>query len=410
MRKIVTLVLIVVCFAVSWAVKDDFFPSRSTLTEAASSPSLQGVATSPFGSAQATAGPVNSRGGSPLSAEGQKLRQERIALASARYEQAQLTYNAYRDETRYPFTSRPIADAPDQVRPFDPVVSEGLVRNERGEPVKGVVLRLGQDRVHLSGKDAAKFTVQAVDESGKVLPLVITRATAQSVPAGTQSKQVSAALEFSDNGQNSATAVDDVARDGIFSARLSPASQGFVGFSGAIQTVIYLRVDGKEGLATIDVNYSEGTAATWGSIREAKEQGSLNFYLKADITTAGQYLVSARVDDANGKPFAILRFNDNAAVGQQEFKLQLFGLLIRDKRPAFPLKLRDVSGHLRIPDSFPDRLMMAPRPGVVHTSRSYSAESFSADEWSDEQRDRYLTEYGKDVDRTRQELEQLGIK
>ena len=410
MRKIVTLVLVVVCLAVWWAVEDDFFPSRSTLTQASSATVLQGVAASPFAGAQSDVSSATLRGNSPLSPEGQKLRQEQIALLSARYELAQTTYNAYRDETRYPFSSRPIAEAPDQIRPFDPVVSEGLMRSERGESVKGLILRVGQDRVHLSGKDAAKFTVQAVDESGKVLPLLIMRATAQSVPAGTQSKQVSAALEFSDNGQNSATAVDDVARDGIFSARLSPASQGFVGFSGAIQTVIHMRVDGKEGFATIDVNYSEGTAATWGSIREAKEQGSLNFYLKADIATAGQYLVSARVDDANGKPFAILRFNEDVAVGQQEFKLQLFGLLIRDKRPAFPLKLRDISGHLRIPDSFPDRLMMAQRSGVVHTSRSYQAESFSADEWSDEQRDRYLTEYGKDVDRTRKELEQLGLK
>jgi hypothetical protein len=88
----------------------------------------------------------------------------------------------------------------------------------------------------------------------------------------------------------------------------------------------------------------------------------------------------------------------------------LFGALILDKRPVFPLRLRDVDGFLLIPDKFPDRFMMARRAGVIHTSGSYSAESFSPSEWSSEERSRYLAEYGRDVEAARTELERLGEK
>lgn len=82
-------------------------------------------------------------------------------------------------------------------------------------------------------------------------------------------------------------------------------------------------------------------------------------------------VVSGRVDDANGVPFALVQFNDEVATGSREFKLQVFGALVLDKRPAFPLRLRDVDGFLLIPDKFPDRATMARQPGVVHTSANY---------------------------------------
>jgi hypothetical protein len=410
MRKAIVLVLVVLCFSAWWFLGDGVYSWGLKPNEKPGVGASQAAKTSSSLGAASSSSSVTTTSLSS-SFQDEKVRQEKVALWSARFEHAQSTYNAYRDETRYPFTSRPISEAPDQIRPFDPVVSEGLARNERGEPLKGVVLKVGQDRVRLSGPDTAKFTLQAVDENGKQLSLLISRATAQALPVVAQQRQLpSAMLDFSDRGQGSGQAADDVANDGIFSARLSPSLQGFKGFNGTIRTLIYLRVDGKDSVASIDIIYSEEIPATWGIIREAKEQGSLSFYLKADVVKAGRYLASARVDDANGKPFAILRFNEQVAAGQQEFKLQLFGLLILDKRPAFPLKLRDVSGYLLVPDSFPDRFMMENRLGVRYTSRTYPLDSFSPDEWSDEQRNRYLTEYGNDVDRARRELDLLGYK
>ena len=263
----------------------------------------------------------------------------------------------------------------------------------------------------LDRQDSVKFTVQALDASGKVLPLVITRAAAQSMPDGKQLTQVrSAALEFSDAGPGSVGAADDVADDGNFSARLAPSAQGFAGFVGTIRVLVFVRADGKDGVAHFDVITTEDSPAAWGSIREAQEAGSLNFYLKDSVRVAGRYVVSGRIDDARGQPFAILSFNEEVAAGMQEFKLHLFGALIRDKRPVFPLKLRDVDGFLLIADKFPDRQVMPRGAGIVHTSGSYTAESFSPNEWSSEERDRYLAEYGRDVDAARIELDRLSVR
>ena len=401
---------VVIIYLLMWWSGDEAADRAAASTGSFPSVSTRGTAISPFtGGSANLAGSVS---GAPLSPEGRRLREEKLTLWTARYERAEQVYNTYRDATRYPHESRPIADAPDQVRPFAPVIEEKTMRNERGEGVKGIVLKTGQDRVFLSGQDNVKFTVQAIDSTGKVLPLLITRAAAQSVPDGKQLVQVrSTNLDFSDAGASSAGSVDDVANDGNYSARLSPSTQGFAGFGGTIRVLVFVKADGKDGVAHFDVVYTDDTPATWISgAREAQEGGSLNFYLKAQVRVPGRYVVSARVDDALGQPFALLTFNDEVKAGTQEFKLNLFGALIRDKRPAFPLKLRDVEAFLLIPDKFPDRLMLPRRAGIIHTSASYNADSFSAAEWSSEERSRHLTEYGRDLDAARTELERLGVR
>jgi len=119
-------------------------------------------------------------------------------------------------------------------------------------------------------------------------------------------------------------------------------------------------------------------------------------------------VVSARVDDASGKPFALLSFNDEVGVGPQEFRLTLFGKLVRDTAPVFPLTLRDVQGFLLVPDKFPDRAMMPRLPGGVYTSRSYALTSFADTEWTSEERDRYLAELNKDVSESKRQVEELA--
>ena len=402
-------ILGVAALLLGWLFGDD--SAGSTPPHLSASVAATGVSQNTVGlstlSAAANSGVGSS--GAPLSPEGLKAREEKLVQARQRYERASQVFSSYRDATRYPHESRPMADAPDQARPFAPVVEEKTMRNERGEPVKGITLKTGQDRVFLSGQDTVKFTVQATDSSGKVLPLLVTRAAAQSVPDGKQLAPLrSANLDFSDAGSSSTGGADEVAGDGNFSARLVPSTQGFAGFAGTIRVLVFVRADGKEGVAHFDVIYTEDTPAAWGTIREANEAGSLNFYLKANVRVAGRYVVSSRVDDARGQPFALLTFNEEVAAGEQEFKLHLFGALIRDKRPVFPLKLRDVDGFLLIPDKFPDRLMMPRLSGVVHTSGAYTAERFSPNEWSSEERDRYLAEYGRDLDAARIELDRLG--
>jgi hypothetical protein len=96
------------------------------------------------------------------------------------------------------------------------------------------------------------------------------------------------------------------------------------------------------------------------------------------------------------------------AAGTQEFRLPVFGKLIRDKQPAFPLTLRDVEAFLLKPDAFPDRVMLPRLAGVQHTSKSYPLAAFSDADWSSEERDRYLAELGKDVAEAERKVQQLG--
>ena len=353
----------------------------------------------------AASGPVNVIGSGPYSAAGLQSRQDQLALWRGRYERAEQTYASYRDATRYPYDSRPMTEHPDQVRPFAPIAEELKLRNANGDTVKGIRLRTTQERVFLSGAESVKFSVAAVDDNDRSLPLVIRNAQAQSIPdTRTPIKLVQTNVVFSDDGAGA----DDASGDGIYSGRLTPATQGFQSFGGTIRLLVEMAVDGQQGVAHFDVVYTPDVPATWAGVREALEAGSLNFYLKANVRLGGRYVVSARVDDANGVPFALLQFNDEVAAGSREFKLQVFGALVLDKSPSFPLRLRDVDGFLLVPDKFPDRATMARQTGVVHVSAVYSKSRFSSAEWSSEERQRYLTEYGKDADVARRKLEELS--
>ena len=143
--------------------------------------------------------------GAPFSAAGLQSRQEQLALWRARQERAEQVYTSYRDSTRYPFDSRPISEHPDQVRPFAPIEEELRLRGANGEVLKGLRLRTSQERVFLSGSDSVKFTVEAVDDSGRSLPLTIRNASAQSIPdSRTPVQTIQSATPFADDGAGAA--------------------------------------------------------------------------------------------------------------------------------------------------------------------------------------------------------------
>jgi hypothetical protein len=147
-----------------------------------------------------------------------------------------------------------------------------------------------------------------------------------------------------------------------------------------------------------DVIYSPELPATWtGQVREAMENGSLNFYLKAEVRQAGRYIVTGRVDDAKGRPFALLTFNDLLATGPNEVRLTMFGKLMRDQEPALPLTLRDVDGYLLKENTDPDRALMPRLEGKAYVSKPQPLKNFSDAEHQGEERTRYLNEFGKDL-------------
>jgi hypothetical protein len=313
-------------------------------------------------------------------------------------------YNSYRDATRYPPQSRPLEEHADQQRPFVPIAEEVPLRDASGKPAKGLRIRTTQERVFLAGTESVKFTISAVDENGRPIALVIDRSQAQTIPeTRALVSLVHADVPFADNGSNP----DDAAGDGTYSARLTPAIQGFSKFSGTIRLMVDVTADGQKGTVPFDVVYVPAVPATWAGVREALQDGGLNFYLQAQVHTPGRYVVSARVYDANNVPLALLHFNDVVPAGAAEFKLALAGVLVRDRNPAFPLRLVDVEGFLLQPDTFPDRAMMPRWPGDAHVSQRYSTASFSGDEWQSEERSRYLAEYGRDVQQALSEVERL---
>ncbi|MBX3653517.1 MAG: hypothetical protein KF686_04985 [Ramlibacter sp.] len=394
---------VAVALALGWFVAaSDGEAASAPASAAAGGGGLSGAATG--SAAGGTPTPPGAAGTGPFSAAGLDARQTQLALWRGRYERAEQTYASYRDATRYPHESRPIAEHPDQVRPFDPIREDNALRKANGDAAAGIRLRTTQERVFMGGNETVRFTIAATDARGQPLPLVVTRAQAQSVPETTvPTTLIQTAVAFRDDG----TDADATAGDGIYSARLSPAQQGFAAYSGTIRLLAQVTAGGEQGVAHFDVVYTPEVPATWAGVREALEAGSLNFYLKANVARAGRYVVSARVDDANGTPFALLQFNNEVGTGAQEFRLNLFGALVRDKSPAFPLRLRDVEGFLLIPDQFPDRAMMARQPGVIYRSGQYALSRFSADEWSSEERDRYLAEYGKDAETALAEVNRL---
>ena len=342
--------------------------------------------------------------GGPFSASGLAARQQQLVLWQQRYDRAAEVYSSYQDSTRYPFESRPISEHPDQVHPFDPVTEEKTLRDASGKALKGLSLRTTQERVFLSGAESVLFTIEAFDEAKKPVPLVLGRSLAQTVADTVKPVTViSANVPFSDDGLGA----DLRAGDGKYSARLTPASQGFANHAGTLRLLAEVTANGQQGVAYFDVVYSPVVPAQWLGTREALEGGALNFYLKVQVQVAGRYVVTGRVYDASGKPFALVQFNDEVPAGVTEFKLPLFGALVRDKAPIFPLRLVDVDGFLLRPDSFPDRSMMARQAGVVYTTSRYSLDRFSSAEWTSEERERYLKEYGRDMQEAKDRISSL---
>ncbi|WP_020652533.1 choice-of-anchor X domain-containing protein [Massilia niastensis] len=311
------------------------------------------------------------------------------------------TYCSYLEGTRYPHASRPAAQHADQIHPNQPIAEMNPMRLEGGKSSADVLLQSSQSRVYLAAGEGVAFTLRTVDAQGQVVPLVITRAVAQGMTYGDSRPTPQVSLAFADDGGGA----DPVAGDGTFTAVLSPAQGGLAGFHGTIRTEVRYNAGGRSGFVLFDVVYTPTLPAVWtGQVREATEDGSLQFYLRAEVRQPGRYIVSGRVDDARGRPFALATFNDLLGPGPQDVKLTVFGKLMHDGAPQLPLVLRDVEGYLLRENLDPDRLLMPRLEGRVFASKTGSLKGISDEEWQSEERSRYLTEYAKDRNAARARL------
>jgi hypothetical protein len=324
--------------------------------------------------------------GSPFTDAAQRARLAQRDELLKRLERARVTLATYREQTRYPHESRPMAEHPDQVHPFA-TIRESLPLRFPGSKaaVPGVRILTTQDRVFMSGEEAVKVSVTAQDDAGQTLPLLITRAVAFDLPDPRQAAgRPQLALDFA--GSN-----------GVYGALFQPSRTAFADFAGTLRLQVTLSQDGRQGVVNFDVVYQPLVPADWGAITDRMADGSLDFVVGLNVRQPGRYVVNARVDDAKGQPFALVSFNEELGSGAQAARLRVFGKLLRDAAPAMPLRLRDLQGFLLMEDRFPDRAMLARREGVVYSSASYPLKGFSDAEWTSEERDRYLAELGKDV-------------
>jgi hypothetical protein len=320
--------------------------------------------------------------------------QQRLALTQ-QLELVDETLCNYRKATQYPNSSRPISEHPDQVYPNRPVEEQHAMRKEGGGTDPAVLIQTTQSRVFMVAGETVLFTIKALNKEGNTLPMYVNRTVASGITFQGNRPTPQLAVSITDEGSNG----DMVAGDGVFSGVLAPAQSGFASFAGTIRTELKYTVDGRAGVVLFDVIYSPEIPATWtGAIRETTEGGSLNFYLKTNVHTPGRYVVSGRVDDAKGKPVALVSFNDMVAQGNSEIRLTVVGKLLRDQAPVFPLSLRDVDAYLLKENTDPDRALMPRLEGVAHVTKNYALKNFSDAEWQSEERSRYLTEYSKDVE------------
>ncbi|WP_419145149.1 choice-of-anchor X domain-containing protein [Myxococcus stipitatus] len=330
----------------------------------------------------------------------EREREELKALWRQRLERAKRTLESYVAATRYPPQSRPIEEHPDQVTLAEP---ERLRPLSREHPE--LQLRLKQDRVFVVGDEAVHFFVSCEDAQRQPRPCQVLSASAHEAEYVQGAGMMPAVpVVFTDDGVGG----DAVAKDGVFTGRLQPSKQGFPLFSGTLRVDVVVRSDRAEGTAFLDILYTPSPPATFtGKVREEVSAGSLLLYLGINVRKAGRYVVAGRVDTEGGEPFAHVSFNEELKEGAQEVKLTVFGKLIRDEDPSFPLKLRDVEGFLLKESGDPDRELMATLRGEVHTTHDYQASSFSPDEWQGEVRRRYIDEYTNDVLDAQRQLELL---
>lgn len=331
----------------------------------------------------------------PMLPEERVRRQQQLM---ERFKEADHRYCSYHEGSKYPAGSRPMTQNTDQAYPNRAVMENNPMRLDGGGVDGKVQLQSSQSRVYMAAGESVAFQLRALDADGNTLPLVVTRALAQGMSTRTERPAPRLALPFADDGAGA----DQAPGDGIFSAVLTPSQTGLASFHGTIRTEVRYSVSGQAGVVLFDVVYSPELPASWtGQAREALDNGSLTFYLPANVRIAGRYVITGRVDDARGRAFALTTFNDLLGAGPVEVPLTVVGKLVHDGAPVLPLTLRDVDGYLLREDTDPDRLLMPRLEGRVAASKNYPLKNFSDAEWQSEERTRYLTEFASDLQQAR---------
>jgi hypothetical protein len=339
---------------------------------------------------------LRSTGGSAQAVEAGEDKIQRARRLVQQYAEVNRSLCSYRERTRYPNDSRPLAEQNDQMYPNRPVTELRPMHGTDGDQQRNVQIQSSQSRVYMASGETVNFSLRAIDTNGTPLPMFVTRAVAHGLTFGGTREVGQVAVPFDGDGGTG---------ENGFNGSLTPRQTSLAGFNGTIRIDVSYNVGDKSGTMSYDVIYSPDTPANWnGPIRESTEGGSLNFHLRANVLMPGRYIVTGRVEDARGRPVALASFNDVLGQGSQDVKLTVFGKLLTDLAPSFPLTLRDVDGYLLKENTDPDRSLLPRLEGNVYTSKTYPPNTFSNAEWQSEERSRYITELSKDLTEARAAL------
>jgi hypothetical protein len=314
---------------------------------------------------------------------------EPMALLEERLERAQSHLARYREATKYPPTSQPIAAQPGQAVPHSVPPTRLPLVGLDGKPSDKTAVILRQDYFYLAGSETVTLSVECGTIEGTV-PCEIMSSTAKAL-GGTQRADVPFTPE---------------AGGVLHAAMFQPGSEGFADYHGPIRVELTIRIAGEPGTAAFDLEYTAKPPAVFtGRFSEKLVKGSLVLGAELQVEKPGRYVLAARVDDSTGRSFGYVAFNDELPKGRAEAELVVFGKLILDEKAVAPFRLRDVEGFLLKEDVYPDRELLPTLEDVVYTTKSYREQDFSDEEWQSDERQRHLDEFERDVERAKSELE-----
>jgi len=175
---------------------------------------------------------------------------------------------------------------------------------------------------------------------------------------------------------------DARASDGVWTARVAtPQSVGDDAVALVVRAAVH--AGGEDGEASFDFVYTGARPAELtGTVAASLDAGSLAFDVGIAVRLPGRYVFVGRLDDARGRPIAVIRFSDDLDVGPRAVRLVAFGKLLRDEHAEAPFVLRDVEGFRLTGGGASDRQLVAPWSGPFVTAR-HSLSDFSDRAWDD---------------------------
>lgn len=286
-----------------------------------------------------------------------RFRLEQVRRGRAMYEQ-------------HPPFSRPLREnedllVPEQVPPTVRPLGAPSAAGRAG----AVVVRQTQDRLFLRPGMAATVGLEA-GAGGEPVPVRVTSA-ALVRSAGTPPALSDPVLrvEFTSSGD-------------VRVATFAPPAEALGSYTGDLLLRVEAEAGGERGTLVYAFVYTGAPPAAFsGDVRDRLQGGSVVFEAGVDVWRAGRYRITARVDDAAGRPLALARFDGELEAGALEVPLVLFGKIALDEGARSPFVLRDVEGFRLLDGVYPDRETMATWAGP-HRSRPYRADELSAAAWT----------------------------